>query len=263
MVNLKKIFGDVVSDKERTIPGKADIIKTARERGRLLAVRGSYDYVEKILPYCYTKEKVLANPDAAPPALRDFDVIFVGCPGKLNPSRWRKPLRSFVQGGGYLVTTDWCLANLVEPTFPGKIARSGSASGSFALRVREPQHPLLAGIEDCGGTPWVVETASHCIDVRDAKGVTVVLDAPEMGPESAVLVAFPVGEGMVVHAISHFHLQGSEARGEYVSAYLLTNVIDEAVRARYGTRKPRIRTLGSRPARPAARPLRIRLIEPG
>src|SRR5947209_1820686 len=74
----------------------------------------------------------------------------------------------------------------------------------------------------------------------------------------ANLVAFDFGKGMVVHVISHFHLQGSEERGEYISAYILTNVIDEAIRRRHPEQAaPRIRLIESGPA---ARPARIRIL---
>ena len=109
------------------------------------------------------------------------------------------------------------------------------------------------------------EGSSHRIGILDEKRVQLILDAPKMKDPSAVLVSFAVGKGLVVHAISHFHLQGSAKTGEYVSAYILTNVIDEAMRRRHPglvaskirvigrsvvrvnkPRKPRIRVLGSR-----------------
>jgi hypothetical protein len=78
-----------------------------------------------------------------------------------------------------------------------------------------------------------------------------------MGHPSAVLVAFEVGKGMVVHAISHFHLQGSARKGEYVSAYILTNVIDEAMRRRHPQAASRIRVVNEEEK---TRPLRIRVL---
>ena len=157
MANLKHIFDEVIEDKIRTIPGKADLIKTARDRGRLLAVRGTYDYVEQVVPHCYAAEKKIIQPGPSPPNLADYDVVFVGCPGSLTGGNWRKPLTAFVEAGGVLLTTDWCLENLIEKTFPKTIAKRGTAQGTFPLRVRMPGHPLLEGIPKCSGTPWVVK----------------------------------------------------------------------------------------------------------
>ena len=99
---------------------------------------------------------------------------------------------------------------------------------------------------------------SHRIRVVEPRRVQVVLEAPEMGACPAIMVAFDFGKGMVVHVISHFHLQGSEERGEYISAYILTNVIDEAIRRRHPEQAaPRIRLIESGPA---ARPARIRIL---
>jgi hypothetical protein len=257
MAKLDEVFDQVIKDKIRTIPDKAKLIQTAQDRGRLLAVRGNYDYVEKILPHCYASQKLLINANDNPPQLDNFDVVFIGCPGTLPVYIWEKQLFAFLNGGGVLLTTDWCLGNLIQKLFPKQIRQNGSASGSFPLRVLQPSHPLLEGISDCNGTPWVVETASHRIGIVDAKHVVTILDAPGMGHPSAVLVAFEVGKGMVVHAISHFHLQGSARKGEYVSAYILTNVIDEAMRRRHPQAASRIRVVNEEEK---TRPLRIRVL---
>jgi hypothetical protein len=258
MAEIGKVFEKVIADKIRTIPGKARVIETAREKGRLLAVRGSMDYVQKVLPYCYAAEKVLIDSHEAPPDLRGFDALFIGCPGSIKLQKWEDPLMTFLHEGGVLLTTDWCLKNVVQKLFPQTVRKKGTAQGRFPLRVLMPEHPLLAGISDCAGTPWVVEGWSHRILVQDPQRVQVILDAPGMGDPSAVMVAFEVGKGVVVHAISHFHLQGSDKSGEYVSAYILTNVIDEAMRRRHPEpAPPRIRVLKSDEPK---LPLRIRIL---
>src|SRR5947209_1820684 len=90
MSDLKDIFEKVISDKVRTIPEKARVIERARKDGRLLAVRGSMDYVERVLPYCYVGQKELLDAHRPPPRLDEFDAIFVGCPGKLGRVRLRQ-----------------------------------------------------------------------------------------------------------------------------------------------------------------------------
>jgi hypothetical protein len=261
MNDLGKVFDDVVRDKVRAVPDKARVIEEARRSGRLLAVRGSMDYIEKVLPHCYASEKVVLEPTSMPPVLTDFDVVFVGCPGHINTKAWSGPLYDFLELGGILVTTDWCLGNLIEPIFPGMIRNVGSASGTFPLSVRQPNHPLLEGVEGIEKTPWVVEGASHRIAVVNTARVEVVLDAPKMGEPSAILVAFQVGQGLVIHAVSHFHLQGSETKGHYVSAFLLTNIIDEAMRRRRPAKSTsRIQLVPKVAVDPSK--LRVRLVDP-
>jgi hypothetical protein len=242
MGSLKDVFDEVMDHKVRTIPSKSRIIETAKRSGRILAVQGSFDYLDKVLPHCYAAEKRLIEPSQAPEDLSAYDVVMVGCPGKLALKNWTPALHQLLDAGGFLVTTDWGLHNLIAPAFPGTIRRQGTAQGSFPLRVRSAASPLLQGIEGCEGTPWVVESDSHRIGIVDSKRVEVVLDAPLMGEPSAVLVTFPAGKGLVVHAISHFHLQGSGKSGEYISAYLLTNIIDEAVRRRHlAPKEPKVK----------------------
>jgi hypothetical protein len=214
------------------------------------------DYVDKVAPHVYAAEKVIIDAGPPPERLAEFDVVFIGCPGNLRLSDWGEPLQSFLQSGGVLMTTDWCLRNIIQQLFPQTIRKGGEAHGVFPLRALRPQHPLLEGLDGCDGTPWVVEASSHRIAVLDPQRVEVVLDAPGMGGHTAVLVNFNVGKGLVVHAISHFHLQGSETNGEYVSAYILTNVVDEAIRRHHLAIPPSIRLLGYGPD---AKPLRIRV----
>jgi hypothetical protein len=257
MSDLKKVFNDVIANKIRAFPEKARVIERARKDGRLLAIRGTRDYVEKVLPYCYASQKIMINAHTAPPDLGRFDAIFVGCPGRLAVSDWQAPLAEFLAAGGVLLTTDWSL-NLIEKLFPRTIRRKGTAGGKFPLRVRTPGHPLLEGLSDAENQLWVIESMSHRISVVNPKIAEILLDAPAMGEPAALLVAFPVGKGLVVHAISHFHLQGSDASGEYISAYILTNVIDEAMPRRRPELLPqRIRVIS--PDNPAG-PSRIRIL---
>lgn len=259
MSDLKKTFDDVIANKVRAFPEKARVIERARKDGRLLAVRGSMDYIEKVLPYCYAAEKTLVDPGSEPPELSGFDAIFIGCPGKLNLAHWKQPLMTFVIDGGVLLTTDWCLQNVIQKLFPKTIRKQGTIGGKFPLHVRNDKHPLLEGIADIQDRQWIIEAISHRIGIVDEQSVEVLLDAPKMGEPAAVLVAFPVGKGLVVHAISHFHLQGSDASGEYFSAYILTNVIDEAIRRKRPELHPsRIRLIKSDSPE---RPLRIRILK--
>jgi len=259
MSDLKKTFDEVIANKVRAFPEKARVIERARKDGRLLAVRGSMDYVEKVLPYCYAAEKTVVDPEGKPPELSGFDVIFIGCPGKLHLEHWKQPLLTFVTDGGVLLTTDWCLKNVIQKLFPQTIRKQGSIGGKFPLRMRNAGHPLLEGIADIQDRLWIIEGMSYRIGIVDLKSVEVLLDAPEMGEPAAVLVAFPVGKGLVVHAISHFHLQGSDASGEYFSAYILTNVIDEAIRRKRPELHPsRIKLIKSDVT---DRPLRIRILK--
>lgn len=258
MSDTGKLFDQVLKDKVRTIPDKARLIETAQKKGRLLAVRGSMDYIEQVVPHVHASEKLVINAYERPNNLADFDVVLVGCPGELNLADWGAPIEAFLASGGVLMTTDWCLKSIVQRLFPNTVRKKGTAQGKFPLHVLRPNHPLIEGIPNCEGTPWVVEGWSHRIEVLNPKRVEVVLDAPGMGKNSAILINFNVGKGLVVHAISHFHLQGSEKSGEYVSAYILTNVIDEAMRRRHPSPPQTIRVLNNKQE---SKPLRIRIVK--
>lgn len=229
-------------DKIRNLPGKAETINIGKEKGALLAIPGSMDYIDKVLPHCELKTKDIINDvKRSPPDLEVYDVVLVGCPGKLKKP-WHVAIKKFVEKGGYLITTDWCLDNLVAKVFPNTIAKAGVASGSFPVEVANPSHPFVQGIEDKTGVLWKVESASHLIKVKNEKAVQVLLRSKKMNRHSSILVTFQFGKGHVVHAISHFHLQGGGEEGQYVSAFIITNVIEEAIKAKYqGKPSPRIK----------------------
>lgn len=233
MSDAPKIFQTVLSDKVREYPGKARDVDRAKVHGRLLGVQGDMDYLNQVLTHCPGKLHTILNPSDDPPALKNYDVVLVGCPGKFsNPTRWLPAIQQFVQNGGHLVTTDWCLRNLIQKAFPDTILEEGRASGSFPIVVCDRNHPFLLGMTEAGGVKWEVEVASHRIRILDPKRVRTLLEAPEMGKHPAILVTFSSGAGQVTHAISHFHLQGGTDRGKYVSAYILTNIIEDAVAKR-------------------------------
>lgn len=268
MSDASKVFADVLRNKVREYPTKAHDVAIARRFGRILGVKGT-DYLDQVLPSCPAQKAIILDREGGPPTLGEFDVVLVGCPGIFDRAdTWRKAIRNYVERGGHLVTTDWCLQNLIEDTFPATIRRSGTASGSYPIRICEKDHPYLQGISDAGGTSWEVEVASHPIEILDHKRVVTLLDAPGMGKHPAVMVNFACGAGQVTHAISHFHLQGGGDRGKYVSAYIVTNIIEEAVAKRVTSPRGSVRGVAAAnspatpPAPPHLRPPRLRLTNP-
>ena len=229
MTRIARMFKTIEQRKIHVLSGKAEVIEHAKSHGRVLAVPGKYDHLEQVVPHLPTGTRDLVDRKSPPPNLSSYDVLIVGCPGALPLRRWRDPINEFLRAGGVMVTSDWCLHNMIEKLFPGTIRNRGSAWGKYPLRVWTPGHPLLDGLSDLNGTRWVVKAWSQRIEVNDPRRVQVVLDAPKMRKENAILVCFSVGAGLVVHAISHFCLQGSDERGNYVSAFILTNAIDDAM----------------------------------
>lgn len=240
------------------LPGKAAIIKTLKEEGRLLAVKGSMDHVERVLPHCYAAEKTIVGPHARVPDLGKYTGVLIACPGRLTKD-WHQAIKEYVAAGGFLVTTDWTL-RLLERVFPGNVSYAGRAHGSYPVRFRNLSHPFLHGVKEKGIGSWDLESSSYLVSIDDPKAVEVHMEAEGVDP-SPIMMSFRHGRGSVVHFVSHFHLQESHDSTRYVSAFLLTNIIEEAMKARYPDHTAgRVRLASAAPlsARPSGR---VRLLD--
>jgi len=86
---------------------------------------------------------------------------------------------------------------------------------------------------------WWLETKSYPIQVLNPVEVNVLIysrDIKYKWGEGAVLCYFDVGSmgGRVIHIISHTHLQKGGEKGKFVSALILTNILDEKISRKMG-----------------------------
>jgi len=188
------------------------------EKADIVVVSGTMDHVEWVLEALGLSYRLVA-PGRLPRArLRPDQTVIVNCPGVV-PAEAVGRVRTFVEEGGRLFTTDWALRNLLEPAFPGYVAYNDCETGDEVVPIRPLRwdHPLLAGMMDGPANPqWWLENASYPIKVID-QGVEVLLTSwqlEERYGEEAVAVKFGVGRGDVIHMISHYYLQRTELRDE-------------------------------------------------
>lgn len=186
-------------------------------RTQVVIVAGCYDRGEQLFDLCQIPRTLVAAADVA---RHDFDpdqILYVNCPGEMEP-RGLEKVRSFVERGGMLVTTDWALKHVVEKAFPGLIAYNGHATADDVVRVvfEKVEDGFLDGLLDSNDDPvWWLEGSSYPIRILDPARVTTLVSSQEMGAkygERPIVVAFEVGLGKVYHMTSHFYLQRAETR---------------------------------------------------
>jgi len=208
----------------------------------VIVTRGQYDHIEQVFGVggipCTPVEP--SRIDTA--ELRPDQIIFVNCPGHFTPQGLRR-LRSFVEEGGFLFTTDWALKHVLETAFPGFVEYNGRSTPDEVVRVEivDREDPFLSSILGPDDDPqWWLEGSSYPIRVLAPEKVRVLVTSKELGEkhgESAVFVTFDVGEGRVYHMISHFYLQRTETRTRRQQgsayAFLKEKGIGEADFARY------------------------------
>lgn len=185
-------------------------------RRDLLVVRGTYDHVEWVLrdigvPYAETEPALLERT-----SLAGVQAVLVNCPGRVGPRAIRR-LRDFVRDGGLLFTTDWSVAYLIEPGFPGTLCytRKPTRDDVVSIRILRPEHLFLKDVLTGSDRHlWWLESQSYPFRVL-SRNVEVMIDSPEMARKygaAPIAATFRYGRGRVVHIVSHFYLQRSELR---------------------------------------------------
>jgi len=217
---------------------RADIAKGGGPLGRvlkglrtddILVVRGSFDHMENTLEELGLPFTLKAPFEMPGYALERHKLVFWNCgENVLRPhehERVVRAVRDFVQGGGYLFTTDWALANLVMPAFPGYLRTRGRIHPLPELIVDvEPaegmaRHRLLEGVFEAETRPrWWLEQASFDVEVLRKDEVVVLAEAPALARAplqrgTAIALTFTVGRGRVLHVVGHYFQQKGNVSG--------------------------------------------------
>lgn len=186
-------------------------------KGDVIVVKGSMDHLEEVFDASVTPY-TLVDAWQLNGGLKSDQVVFVNCPGTMD-SRYGEELKRFVEKGGFLVTTDWALKNVVQAYFPGIVQYSGGSTRDDCVPIEAvlPENPYTKGVIDRGVKPvWWLEGGSYPIKITDKKRAHLLFQSAELGKkygEMPVGIYFDHKKGRVFHFISHFYLQRTEGRG--------------------------------------------------
>jgi len=256
-MSYKDLYSEVKKRKMEAL-NKKDIVKAVEKHGKILAVEGRFEKPKKVIENMYAAEKRTIKPNQIMKYdLGLYDIVLIGCPGNQIPEAAHPRIQVFVQNGGWLITTDWALVSIVEKLFPGYIRWNNQKTGDVvvACQLADPTHPFLDGVKsEMTREKWIkkatkntsedefrwwLETKSYPIRVLNPVEVNVLIYSRELKykwGEGAVLCYFDVGKlgGRVIHIISHTHLQKGGEKGKFVSALILTNILDEKISRKMG-----------------------------
>jgi len=247
--------------------GKANIVKAVEKNGKILSIKGEYDQPDKVMAYTYAAVKDATDPQHINKMdLTKYDLVVIGCSGKDIPASFLPRFREYVENGGWLLTTDWGIKTILEPLFPGYVQWNGekTADTVVACDLVDPNHPFLHGVVDSlksssykdddavgpktyknaqkipgksDSFKWWLEDKSFPIKVLRKMDVKVLITSYEIEKKwgaGPVYVYFPFGKGLVAHFISHTVLQKGASKGKFASAIILTNLLDECIKFKYG-----------------------------
>lgn len=135
-------------------------------------------------------------------------ILVVNCGCNMDAKALNR-VRDFVQGGGYLLTTDWALDSCLEKAFPGYVQWNSdyTESGVVDAVVVDDDPVLLAGVPRVAY--WKLENRSQTVKVLDGRAVQVLARSRMlMGRESSqvgiLALTFPYGDGRILHLVGHF-----------------------------------------------------------
>ncbi|MHA1370913.1 MAG: PHD finger domain-containing protein [Promethearchaeota archaeon] len=261
----KNLYSEVKRRKMEAL-GKAKIVKAVEKFGKILTISGKYDQPEKVIKYTYASVKDSITPKQFNKInLNKYDFVVIGCPGNEIPSQYHYRFREFVENGGWILSTDWVLRTIIEPLFPGYIRWNNekTADTVVSCEIVDPSHPFMHGVIESlksykgkgasSGGPksykvaalpgkqptfrWWLEDKSFPIEVLRKNDVKVLIKSYEIQKKwgaAPVFVYFTFGRGLVAHFISHTHLQKGASKGKFASAIIITNLLDECVKYKYG-----------------------------
>jgi len=242
MKDAYKIAQELLKDRLKEVNPEALEEITSTDGADVLVVQGTYDFIEQVLSLAGVPFKLISPQSLSRAQLRPDQIVFINCPGEVEPAGLRK-LERFVFSGGFLFTTDWALKHVLEKAFPGYVKYNQKPTTDEVVRVEvlDVEDPFLKSILGPNDDPqWWLEGSSYPIQIVDGQKIHVLVSSKEIKEkygESPVFITFDYGEGKIYHMISHFYLQRSETRtkrhGANAEAYLDEKGIPDAVREKY------------------------------
>jgi hypothetical protein len=226
--------------------GKGNALETLQQPD-ILVVDGAFDRMGVVLdalrlPYLMVSPYAVVQPNS--PSFSQHKVIFWNC-GEALPKRQQaiaaKKLKEFVESGGYLFTTDWCVENLLSIAFPGYLSTNGRHALlpetviDVAPDPDERDNPLLDGVFLPGVQgQWWLEQSSFDISVLRPKDVKVLIRShrlqDEYHREGPVAVTFTAGRGRVLHVVGHYYQESGNLAGTMAAQRLALNFVLQRLR---------------------------------
>lgn len=173
----------------------------------VLEVKGQWDNSDHTLRSLGIRHNTIKKGKLVDIPFDDVRVLVVNCAGNV-PAEGYQRIRDFVARGGFLLSTDWTVHNLLEKAFPGYIAwNGGKADGKVVdAQVVDPDPVLFAGAVKHAG--WKVDDGSQTIKVLKP-GVRILVRSRQVAKDDPdhlgiLAVVFSFGRGQVMHLVGHF-----------------------------------------------------------
>jgi len=174
----------------------------------VLEIKGTWDKADRTLKNLGIPHTTIGSGQLNNIGLARTKVLVVNCAGTLDRSSLQG-VRDFVMRGGYLLTTDWALDNMLRQTFPGYVEwNRGKSKGNVV-----DAHVVLPDREFFQSTvtnaSWKLDEESQTIRILKPDAVKVLAISHDLAPLDPdhlgiLAVTFSFGKGKVLHLVGHF-----------------------------------------------------------
>lgn len=173
----------------------------------VLEVKGQWDEADRTMRAFGIRHTTIKRGRLTDIPLDDVKVLVVNCAGNVPQEAYQR-VRDFVARGGFLISTDWTVHNLVEKAFPGYISWNGGKTENKVVdaTVVDMDPALFAGTVARSG--WKVDDGSQTIRVL-RPSVRILARSRMLGKDDPdhmgiLAVSFTFGRGQVLHLVGHF-----------------------------------------------------------
>ena len=142
-------------------------------------------------------------------------------------------LKKYIEEGGFLVTTGRSLDTIIADLFPDIIGfeKQEIKGGAFKGEISSLEHPFIQEASKKKALKFWIEDKSHPIK-KVKPDITDLVFSKKLEKKhgsGAVVVSLTCGGGTVVYMLSQLHSPKSNEQLHYTNAYMISNILDEAV----------------------------------
>ena len=257
-IKMSKLKGKTLENGEALIDrgnvkGAQEAAKDAIQRGvgrglqrlrgipanRIVVIKGEFDEMETVLSLYKVPHVTIERAHLISYNLKNAKALCINCgrtPTSLQRSILVNKVKKFVEGGGWLITSDWALAPYLTEAFPGYVTeivpRKRQVDTTVAVEESVSNSPLLRdvfGRRKNVKTMWWLEEASKFVGTKGSR-VKVLVRSDDMKQRygsGKVAVEFRPRRGRVLHLMGHFYQKDGNHAGVVAMHRLIFNFLQE------------------------------------
>jgi hypothetical protein len=227
--------------------GAADVVRKGLSRSgrgiptglpadRIVVVEGEFDKMERVLDAYRIRYTLIQRKDLVRRRFPRAKMLCINCARNINSadrSKYVATVKSFVQRGGWLITSDWSIEPYLTMGFPDRVRtlEKRRHQPDTVVTVRQTStSPILDGVfSRRARTDWWLEETSTMFDVTSDK-VNVLIVSDDMQQRygsNVVAFDFLSGQGRVLHLLGHFYQKDGNRMGIVGMHRLILNYIIE------------------------------------